>query len=485
MTPEEAHRESGSGAGEPRRAGTGPRHAAPRKPLLTRLHVPAGKAIALAAMPSAVLMGMGLTPRLATAEPLPKNPFRDGPCVTAPDRGAEEDTGAAAGGEEKPAGTAKPEVPAAPAPAPTTPAPTAPAPAPEPGAGAPEEPSEGAGTGGTGAGRTAPGPGSGQEPPGGVAGGGSGGAAESGPAPSETGDRLDRLDPLGIGGALKDLFTPGGGQEERTGGQEPADASATPGPAPSATGGGQEPEAEEPGGTAGRTTEEARKGLEKAGEGLEKVGESLGGTGAADRTPRDTAGGAERTAGGPGAGDAAEESGEPETGATAPGAGGREPYPCPTHDAEALENAEEERTEALLPDEPWRLETSLLVLHGLDYHGIVKVRTHGGKVKDVLKFTAETVDIRDLHQIVEGPGGSTAHVEAARGSTSTIRKGTVTMYTEELKGHLFGLIPVTFSPQSPPPLNIPEVFFTQVSVVQAGQFGGELHIPGMHLYNEG
>ncbi|MGK5499462.1 hypothetical protein ACSNOF_16190, partial [Streptomyces sp. URMC 125] len=123
MTPEEAHRESGSGTGEPRRAGTGPRHAAPRKPLLTRLHVPAGKAIALAAMPSAVLMGMGLTPRLATAEPLPKNPFRDGPCVTAPDRGAEEDTGAAAGGEEEPAGTAKPEVPAAPAPAPTAPAP--------------------------------------------------------------------------------------------------------------------------------------------------------------------------------------------------------------------------------------------------------------------------------------------------------------------------------------------------------------------------
>ncbi len=67
-------------------ARSGPRHAAPKKPLLTRLHVPAGKAIAIAAMPSAVLMGMGLTPQMAIAKPAPKSPFKDGPCVTAPDK---------------------------------------------------------------------------------------------------------------------------------------------------------------------------------------------------------------------------------------------------------------------------------------------------------------------------------------------------------------------------------------------------------------
>ena len=50
------------------RVRTGPRHAAPRKPLFTRFHVPAGKAIAIAAMPTAVLMGMGLTPTLAQAD---------------------------------------------------------------------------------------------------------------------------------------------------------------------------------------------------------------------------------------------------------------------------------------------------------------------------------------------------------------------------------------------------------------------------------
>ncbi|MGW6219603.1 hypothetical protein ACWF8U_06960, partial [Streptomyces olivaceus] len=53
---------------ESSRVRTGPRHAAPKKPLFTRFHMPAGKAIAIAAMPTAVLMGMGFTPTLALAD---------------------------------------------------------------------------------------------------------------------------------------------------------------------------------------------------------------------------------------------------------------------------------------------------------------------------------------------------------------------------------------------------------------------------------
>lgn len=43
----------------------GPRHAAPRKSLLAKFQRPAGKAMALAAMPTAVLVGMGFAPKLA------------------------------------------------------------------------------------------------------------------------------------------------------------------------------------------------------------------------------------------------------------------------------------------------------------------------------------------------------------------------------------------------------------------------------------
>ncbi|GAA2399807.1 hypothetical protein GCM10010420_27980 [Streptomyces glaucosporus] len=455
MTPDEVRQEGGAGTEPSRRAKGGPRHAAPRKPLLSRLHVPAGKAIALAAMPSAVLMGMGLTPRLAIAEPLPKNPFKDGPCVTAPDKEAEED-----------------EAEAGESPRPESPRPETSAPAPEAGAPAEEKPGTGAGTGGTGDGTAGSGTASGSAGKGEDTGPGE---TESRPAPpaaegEKEEERRSLLDPLGLGDALRDLFTPGG-KDERADEEPGTSPAASPSPSPSSAAGGSGGSAE--GGTGGKAGEGLRDAAGTVREGLEKaVGGAKDAAGKAGETGKD-------------AGETGEDAEVPED-AVPPGtdASGKEPFPCPTYDAEALANAEEERTEAVLPDAPWRLESSLLALHGLDYQGIVKVRTHNGTVKNVLKFTARSIDIRDLHQLVEGPGGTTSHVRAAKGSTSTFRNGTVTMYTEELEGKLFGLIPITFSPESPPPVNIPEVFFTDVTVRQAGQFGGELHIPGMNLSNE-
>lgn len=112
------------------------------------------------------------------------------------------------------------------------------------------------------------------------------------------------------------------------------------------------------------------------------------------------------------------------------------------------------------------------------------MKTANGTTKKVLKYVVSGgVDIGDLHQTVKDKNaGKTYHVQAGSGTTSTFRDGAVTMYTESISGNLFGLIPITFSPDSPPPLNIPLIYFTHVKVVQAGQFGGTLHIPGMHVY---
>jgi hypothetical protein len=57
------------------------------------------------------------------------------------------------------------------------------------------------------------------------------------------------------------------------------------------------------------------------------------------------------------------------------------------------------------------------------------------------------------------------------------------MYTESISGNLLGLIPVTFSPEHPPPLNIPLIYFTNVKVVQAAQFGGTLTVPGLQQFS--
>ncbi|MFE7135022.1 hypothetical protein ACFVIM_29605 [Streptomyces sp. NPDC057638] len=159
--------------------------------------------------------------------------------------------------------------------------------------------------------------------------------------------------------------------------------------------------------------------------------------------------------------------------------GAKPRFPCPTPDPEALANAKTEPGIPLLPERPWILRSSLLSLYGLKYHGIVEVRRAGGELRKALKFTARAVDIKDLHQRAEYPMETTMHVRGRAGSTSTIREGTVTMYTEELRGDLFGIFPVVFSPETPPPVDIPWVFFTDVTVVQAGQFGGALTIPGL------
>jgi hypothetical protein len=137
-----------------------------------------------------------------------------------------------------------------------------------------------------------------------------------------------------------------------------------------------------------------------------------------------------------------------------------------------------------LPNRPWELEASSLRLKGASYKGVVEVRTADGTTKKVLKYVISNgTDIGDLHQIVHDDAtGKTYHVQAAEGSTSTITDGDTVMYTESISGNLLGLIPITFDPEHPPPLDIPLIYFTNVKVVQAGQFGGTLTVPGLHQY---
>ncbi|MFD9970386.1 hypothetical protein ACFWZR_25035 [Streptomyces sp. NPDC059017] len=421
---------------EPRQR-KGPRHAAPRQSLLTKLQIPAGKAMALAAMPTAVFVGMGLTPKLALADDKQDIPFAPGPCVTRSDEPSES-ASPSASESEKPSDeeTDKPE--------------------PSPSGSAEEqtgEPKPGGSPSASEPGRADENPSEQADP-------------SPTPTPSESETR-NPLDPLGVGDAIKDLLD---GPDEEPEAAPAASESAEPAeeqskPAEDTASKSTEPvkdavsdvtdEADETDEVADKTKEAIKEAAEKAGAEVEELDDKVKGL------------------------DPVKDEDIPE------GADGKPRFPCPTADPEALANAKAEPGIPALPDEPWVLESSRLTLTGLDYKGIVEVRTGSGKIKKVLKFTASGVDIKDLHQLVEGPNGTTAHVEAQRGSTSTIRNGTVTMYTEELKGNLFGIIPVTFSPKTPPPLNVPFAMFTDVKVTQAGQFGGTLSVPGLHNYFTG
>ncbi|GAB2858448.1 hypothetical protein GCM10027074_26930 [Streptomyces deserti] len=452
---------------EASRVRTGPRHAAPRKPLFTRFHMPAGKAIALAAMPTAVLMGMGFTPTLAVADgnnsatpsskSLTADEYKD--CVAALEGSGD----AADSGESGDAGDSG-DKDASPTPSPSAsegasngkdataqPSPSASAPQDETDkdpAGSSSSSDSGADDKGD---QAEPAPAPSESPS-----GGGDTATTPSPSPSVPAGGGNLLED--IGDAITGVFTGG----------DKSTASPSPTPSASAT--------ESPDSPAKDASDTAKDTAEKA-------------TGTAEDTAEDTAGRASEAAEDPtktaekaaekAAGDAAGEvTASPSPSPSASSTTDPEDCPVATDAEGGVDNT------VPLPDDPWFLDASSLLLKGADYQGVVEVRTANGTVKKVLKYViSDGTDIGDLHQTVrDKQSGKTYHVQAAKGSTSTIRDGRTVMYTERISGNLLGLIPVTFDPEHPPPLNIPLIYFTNVKVQQAGQFGGTLHVPGLHQY---
>ncbi|MGW1728373.1 hypothetical protein ACWCQK_36490 [Streptomyces sp. NPDC002306] len=422
---------------------TGPRHAAPKKPLFTRFHVPAGKAIALAAMPTAVLMGMGFTPTLARADDKPASKsltaeeYKD--CVAAMADSTEASASA-------------------------SPSPSASASASESSDATKDDAKDEDGTSSGTAGKpSSPDSGSDDETEPtpsqtSATGGSSGSGGDTGtatPSPSASASSGNLLDT--IGDALGDVLTGGRGGTES--------ASATPTPSASASSAAA---------SDGKDTSTTDKNVsDTVKDTTKKVTDTVDdtvkdATDTVDDTVKDVT-------------DEASEAAEDATASPSPSASSTtDPDDCPAAtDAEGgVDN------KIALPDDPWFLNASALTLTGADYKGVVKVRTANGTVKEVLKYViSKGTNIVDLHQTVQDKqAGKTYHVQAGKGTESTITGGDTVMYTESISGNLFGLIPITFSPKSPPPLNIPLIYFTNVKVQQAGQFGGTLTIPGMHQF---
>ncbi|MFD8594171.1 hypothetical protein ACFV1L_04140 [Kitasatospora sp. NPDC059646] len=155
----------------------------------------------------------------------------------------------------------------------------------------------------------------------------------------------------------------------------------------------------------------------------------------------------------------------------------------------------------VVPDQNWVLHSTRLALHGSVFNGVYDVTTESG-TKRVLKFTTDSVDIENLDMSTIQIPGLTFHVKSRQGSTSTMRNGPITMYVESLSGHLaavYGLpIPIDLGPITLTPDTLPkwlwdllgavpiplDLTLTDAKAVQAGQFGGDLTIPGMRLFND-
>ncbi|RZB16591.1 hypothetical protein StrepF001_25220 [Streptomyces sp. F001] len=432
------------------RGRTGPRHAAPKKPLFTRFHMPAGKAIALAAMPTAVLMGMGFTPKLALAEDQPASrsltadEYKD--CVAALE---EAENGSSESATPSPSASASESASADEA----EPSPSASSDASPPSGSSDSSGSDSSSdSGADDEAEPTPSPSTSESRESEPAGG-----ATAEPSPSESDKGVLET----IGDAVTGVVDTITGASQET-------ASPTPSPSASASPSASEAPSS---GSSGSTEDSGKDTSDPLEETTDKVTDTVGdtvedATGTASEAAEDASEAAEEAAASP--------TPSPSASATTD----VDDCPVATDEEGGVDNT------VPLPDDPWFLDASSLLLKGADYQGIVKVKTANGSVKEVLKYViSDGTDIGDLHQTVKDKqSGKTYHVQAAEGSTSTIRDGETVMYTESISGNLLGLIPVTFDPEHPPPLNIPLIYFTNVKVQQAGQFGGTLHVPGLHQY---
>lgn len=106
-----------------------------------------------------------------------------------------------------------------------------------------------------------------------------------------------------------------------------------------------------------------------------------------------------------------------------------------------------------------KLETDSLRMEGAAYDGVAELPTATGTIK-ALKFSMKKATNKPFKLTVAEKTGAQTVID----SKELITEGNVRFYTPEFKGKLFGVIPVTFTPDSPPPLMLPEIWFTDVTI---------------------
>jgi Family of unknown function (DUF6114) len=100
-----------------------------------------------------------------------------------------------------------------------------------------------------------------------------------------------------------------------------------------------------------------------------------------------------------------------------------------------------------------------LTMYDSTYDGVVSLTNSTGTFR-ALKFSMTKSVTKPFTLTVPEAGGRTTRIE----SDELTIDGNVRFYTPRFQGKLFGLIPVTFTPDQPPPLTLPVLWFTDVKI---------------------
>ena len=120
------------------------------------------------------------------------------------------------------------------------------------------------------------------------------------------------------------------------------------------------------------------------------------------------------------------------------------------------------------------LTADKMVQYGLSFDGVVAMPTAHGKVR-MLKFSADRVVMTGATLTAGHAGRRTA---TRQGKLAL--NGGVRLYTTRLHAKIFGL-PLTFTPNFPPPLVLPKMTMTDVTSDQNVTMAGSAHITGLDL----
>ena len=106
------------------------------------------------------------------------------------------------------------------------------------------------------------------------------------------------------------------------------------------------------------------------------------------------------------------------------------------------------------------LETDSLTMYDSTYDGVVELPTKSGTTIRSLKFSMTKAVNKPFSLTIDEPNG---HQTVITSDELTVSSN-VKFYTSRFEGKLFGLIPVVFTPDSPPPLTLPVLWFTDVKI---------------------
>jgi hypothetical protein len=102
---------------------------------------------------------------------------------------------------------------------------------------------------------------------------------------------------------------------------------------------------------------------------------------------------------------------------------------------------------------------TLLTMYGSTYDGVVELRTASGVVR-ALQFSMDKSVTKQFKLQIDEPGDSSTAITSSELTTD----GNVKFYSTKFTGRLFGVIPVTFTPDAPPPLMLSPLSFADVVI---------------------